>query len=342
MAAQERDVLSTPSARQRRTERPFEPYNANRDNFRSSPQKPVQVFEDLEKRPGMHKKTKSSVSLKSFIGGDKSKPSKPTPQEPDQAAKLKRPKSSTGLSALIPRSPRKLKAEAKSPVKEKENQTPPQTADIAPPPIWAQFATQQMQQAQLGTRIPLNGRIDVGMEAPSYTPKEYCPSKQGDVYECRPTLTRKTDPRPRQRPELIDTSPTRNLVAGTLSGVRKQLVSTTASPCLQHAPVLEERANENCPSPAVRGEIASKPLPSIGAGRPETMEDEAVSSHKRAKRGSRVMAAVAAFNGTPNEASKSPTRQAVVEIMDVKAIEKEFESLLVRYPHKSDAPNCSG
>ncbi|KAL8948786.1 MAG: hypothetical protein Q9183_007655, partial [Haloplaca sp. 2 TL-2023] len=160
MASQERDVLSTPSARQRHPERPFGPSNANSDNLRSSPQKPVQVFEDVEKRPGMHKKTKSSVSLKSFIVGDKSKPSKPTPQEPDQGAKLKRPKSSTGLSALIPRSPRKPKAETKSPVKEKENQTPPQTADLGPPPIWAQFATQQMQQAQLGARIPLNDRVE--------------------------------------------------------------------------------------------------------------------------------------------------------------------------------------
>ncbi|KAL8871307.1 MAG: hypothetical protein Q9174_002831 [Haloplaca sp. 1 TL-2023] len=328
MATKERDVLSTPSTRLRNTERPFGPYNANRDNHPSSPQKPVQVFEDVEKRPGMHKKTKSSVSLKSFIVGDKSKPAKPAPQESDEAAKLKRPKSSTGLSALIPRSPRKLKSEAKSPVKEKENQTPPQTADTTPPPIWAQFATQQLQQAQLGTRVPLNDRIDVAMETSLYTPKDHCPSKQSDLYECRPTLTHKTDSRPRPRSEHNVTSPTRNLVTGTLSGVRKHLVSTTSSPCLQHAPVLKERASENCPPPIMKGEMASKPLPSIGTGHAQTVGDQAASSDIRAKRGSRVMAAVAAFNGTPNEVYKSPTKQGVVEIMDVKAIEKEFESLL--------------
>ena len=57
-------------------------------------------------------------------------------------------------------------------------------------------------------------------------------------------------------------------------------------------------------------------------------EDSSKSASTMAKRGSRVMAAVAAFNGK----SKEQPREAVATKINVIAIENAFENLLVRVP----------
>ncbi|KAL8779680.1 MAG: hypothetical protein Q9213_006827 [Squamulea squamosa] len=200
-------------------------HNANRENIRSSPRKPVEVYEDVYKQPGMHKKTKSSMSLKSLIRNDKDKPSKPSSQELEDGTKLKRPKSSTGLSALLSRSkqPKEPKWERKSPTKDKENRTPPQTADLLPPPIWAQFATQQTTEPYKSTALPLNNRDDIEREIALYTPKDYSPSKQRNFYDIRPTLARKAESNIRSQSEILSSAGTRACTGTSMTSPQNQL-----------------------------------------------------------------------------------------------------------------------
>lgn len=310
-------------------EKPLGDHSANRENIRNSPRKSVQVYDDGYKRPGMHKKTKSSVSLKSLIGGDKVKSSRPSTQDSEDGVKLKRPKSSTALSALIAgtKSPKKSQSDHKSPTKEKENLTPPQIVGIAAPPIWAQFASQQPQNLHTGARAPLNGRIDLERETALYMPQDYSPSKQRNFHEYRPTLTRKPDLKPRPRSEFIDSSPTRSSVAETISGVRWQLGSNKTSPSQDKRIAVEERAKENCDPSSVG--LPPTPRPLLDTDRNSRQSIDAATAAAKVVRGSRVMAAVAAFNGAQAKVCDSATTQSAVEILDVKAIEKEFESLLV-------------
>ncbi|KAL9592002.1 MAG: hypothetical protein Q9179_007153 [Wetmoreana sp. 5 TL-2023] len=305
------------------SEKPLRDHNTNRENVRNPPRKLVEVYEDDEKRPGMHKKTKSSVSLKSLIGNDKGRSSKSQTQGSEDEVKLKRPKSSTGLSALLSRSksPEKSRPECKSPAKEKENRTPPQTADIAPPPIWAQFATPQKTNFTMTTRVPLNDRIDIEREAALYMPQEYSPSKQRNFHDCRPTLLRKTDSKHRPGSEVVGFGEVEGS-SETISGLRKQLEPEKAPPYQDKKGSTEERAYDRRPLEAV----ASPDKACNGFDRPSS--DAAATATTKFKRGPRVMAAVAAFNGAQKEVQETPTALSAPEILDVKAIENEFENLL--------------
>ncbi|KAL8825746.1 MAG: hypothetical protein Q9170_007677, partial [Blastenia crenularia] len=304
-------------------ERPLRDHDFNRENLRSSPRKPVNIFDDGDKRPSMHKKNKSSVSLKSLIGNDKSKPAKPSMQQPEKEVILKRPKSSTGLSALLSRSktPKDPKPECKSPIKDKENRTPPQTADLMPPPIWAQFASQHSQEPQMTTTVPLNDRAAIEQEATLYTPQEYSPSKQRNFYDYRPTLARKSDKKPRPRSEVV-CSTERNETVSTPSRAQKETVSVTGKP------PTKERQQE------VYGQGSEKSLQKDKSSQDAEKKADRASTENhpaavaKAKRGSRVMAAVAALNGSPTGAGEMPTNEPLVQIFDVKAIESEFETLL--------------
>ncbi|KAL8717515.1 MAG: hypothetical protein Q9225_005247 [Loekoesia sp. 1 TL-2023] len=304
--------------------RPLKDHNANRENIRSSPRKPVSIYEDDEKRPGMHKKSKSSVSLKSLIGNDKAKPPKPSTQQSEDRTVLKRPKSSTGLSALLSRSktPKESRPDHKSPVKDKENRTPPQTADLHPPPIWAQFATQQMQEPHVTMTVPLNDRINIEREATLYTPREYSPSKQRNFHEYRPTLARKTERKQRPRSEAIDSTETNAYIAETLSRAPKEIKQGQGeSPAKERHQEVYGQNSRSIPAKDQARQNAGKESngPSI---------DDSSNAHTKAKRGFRVMAAVAALNGNPKGVSDTPSNGPPVQILDVKAIESEFETLL--------------
>ncbi|KAL8932089.1 MAG: hypothetical protein Q9216_006966, partial [Gyalolechia sp. 2 TL-2023] len=297
-------------------------HNAGRENVRNPLHNPVNIYEDGGRRPGVHKKNKSSVSLKSLIGTDKGKPPKASLQRSEDAVVLKRPKSSTGLSALLSRSktPKGPKSDCKSPVKDKENRTPPQTADIVPPPIWAQFATQKPCEASLTTSVPLNDRVNFEREATLYTPQEYSPSKQRNFNDYRPTLTQKTDKKLRPRSEVIGSTEASNSNAETLSKVQKGLVNGESPVKERHQEVHAQGGNGSPKKEKTDQNIIKG---SNGADR-----DDCSTALIKAKRGSRVMAAVAALNASPADARDMSMKDSSVQIMDVNAIESEFETLL--------------
>jgi hypothetical protein len=118
----------------------------------------------------MHKKTKSSVSLKSLVGGTKTasrargrfhwRCRRRNQSRPRVSALLSRSKSSKGHKHEMPRV-----------LKDKENQTPPSSAGSEPPPIWAQCASQPIHETSNTTRVCLNDRRSVDEEMALYTPK---------------------------------------------------------------------------------------------------------------------------------------------------------------------------
>ncbi|KAL8993585.1 MAG: hypothetical protein Q9169_006236 [Polycauliona sp. 2 TL-2023] len=312
-----------------RTDSGLQDHNANRENLRSSPRKPVEVYEDDYKRPTMHKKTKSAVSLKSLIGNDRVKPAKLSRQESEDGTKLKRPKSSTGLSALLSRSkaPKEPKSELKSPTKDKENRTPPQTADMIPPPIWAQFSTQYTSEPRNSISIPSPTRLDVEKEIALYTPKEYSPSEQRNFHDYRPTLSRKPEPNSRPFSKYMSPDGTNPCVAMSVVGTQQQ-------------PNMEQHRQHYMVARRVNGEQTKiRPTRADARGSDDTKEGsraESVGSSSgtapsiatKMKRGSRVMAAVAAFGGTTDGACDTKPPTPSPPEFDTKAIESEFEMLL--------------
>ncbi|KAL8800517.1 MAG: hypothetical protein Q9182_005117 [Xanthomendoza sp. 2 TL-2023] len=297
-------------------ERQPKDHNANRENVGSSPRKPVEVYEDDEKRRGIHKKTKSSVSLKSLIGNDRVKPPKTFTLDSDGGTNLKRPKSSTSLSALLSRSKplKEPKTGYTSPAKDKENRTPPQTADILPPPIWAQFATQQSPEPSASAFIPLKDRVEIERQIALHALEEHSPSKHSNSLEQQSRLSRKTDTRSRPQSVIIsspagmESKHVPNLLAG---GSTKVITKENQRAVLDADP------------------RSTKTRPATDRGLAEVTNGVPPSPAAKVKQGSRVMAAVAAFNGTRGGAC-DPQRSIPAPFgLDTQAIETEFETLLV-------------
>lgn len=318
-------------------ERPLNDHNANRDNIRPSLGKPVEVYDDGEMRPSMHKKTKSSVSLKSLISSDKAKPLKTSSQQSEDGTKLRRPKSSTGLSALLsrsktPKAPKEPKPNSKSPLKDKENRTPPPTAGMLYPPIWAQFATQQTPEHRTPTTNPAKGRVEIEREIALYTPKEYSPSKQRDFYEFQPTLSRNPETKSQPRSDIISSHATKASVDTLVSGTRNQTGTGSEQTCpVRVGDSTKEKTKENHRPTHEKDLESIKTQPDADRGLAEVSNGVAASAAAKVKRGSRVMAAVAAFNGTRDGVREiQPLRPSPPEL-DVKAIETEFETLLVSW-----------
>ncbi|PCH00520.1 Diaphanous GTPase-binding [Penicillium occitanis (nom. inval.)] len=147
------------------------------------------------KREGLHKKTKSSVSLRALLGDREKKESRSSSDSPDEEGSLgktmKKMKSTTSLSAILKRSNRGRKGETVAEPKDKENRRP--VSEVVSP-IWAQFATQPLEDQTGNVYVPESQRT-LEDEMSLYTPKQYLPSKQRNFYDYQPTLAQK--PRPK-------------------------------------------------------------------------------------------------------------------------------------------------
>lgn len=311
----------SPSKQQLRDE------SRNKENLPSSPRKPVEVYEDKTKNHGAHKKTKSSVSLKSLMGNEKGSAAKIKSPKKEETTKPKKSKSSTSLSTLLsrPKSSKESQSGFILHQKDKENQTPPKTVDIAPPPIWAQFATQPVQESTSSRKVPLNDLHDVDGEMAKYTPRDYSPSKQRNFYDFqKPALARKAEPKPRPKSAFISSGTSKASFAETLSSLRKSVDGSRNSELSSQDS--HPRISEDNGKPFSKAEHSSPP---------SSKENRKVSNGSSksvitmGKRGSRVMAVVAAFNGKTKEPAKEPVKELPVIPIDVKGIENAFESLLV-------------
>ncbi|KAH0563253.1 hypothetical protein GP486_002177 [Trichoglossum hirsutum] len=278
-----------------------------------------------------HEKTLSSVSLSSFVAKQKEKGGKSKNEEgtgdesKDAGKKPKKSKSQTNLQALLsrPKSSRGYEQALESRnSKDKENRTPPTSPMAMPPPIYAQFTSQPLQSAAMTNR-PWGIVSDVDREMSLYTPQAYTPSKQRNfhgLYE-GPTLAKRdvvTSKRPKSA--YLPSSTSTSSFAETLAGIRK---SST---------------NRALPSVLSRDVSGKEKKPGAGQTRRVSWEERVLKQRSSgedsrpiaerpkegltvAKRGSRVMAAVAALNGKSKDSSKEVQ-------MSPKNIESAFEALL--------------
>ena len=254
------------------------------------------------------KRTRSSKNLMSLLDREKTKPRKNCSGE---GQKIKKSKSATSLSAIFSRpvsSKGRQDAEAKV-QKDKENQTPPET------PIWAQFATQGVAEISSTTKVPLNDDRRMQTEIDLYTPQTYTPSKQKNYpANEQPTLSGRPKAKPRPKSECISSNSTQSSISNTISGLRhsrqpqersKNVEDRSSKPCSDDQKQSRKRSEDHAqPSSDVRGATFSK-------------------------RGSRVMAAVAVFNGRSKELPQKPALNGAPQPLDPRAIESAFESLLV-------------
>lgn len=268
----------------------------------------------------MHKKTKSSVSLRSLVGGDRD--NKSSIQDTLNEAKPKKTKSSTNLAALLsrPKSSKSHKSEVLRVTKDKENQTPPNSAGSGPPSIWAQYASQPPQETSTATRERVNDRMSVDEEMALYTPKDYSPSKQRNFYDYeQPTLARRPEPKPRPKSAYLPSTTSLAALADTLSGRRKVSNDRSIHPAPRKDLVLAHgRSSEDKGRGSSEQAYSSRPG---GEGR-KVSSELIKDGFTLAKRGVRVMAAVAALNG------KSKEQEKEIKV-DTKLIDSAFEALLV-------------
>jgi len=243
-------------------------------------------------------------------------PKKRSEREEDKS--MKKSKSSTGLSALLsrPRSSKGLKDENTRQKKENGEQTPLNTVDLAPPPIWAQFATQGVQEAPSNYKVPLYDQKGIDDEIRRYTPGGYSPSKQRDFQDLqRPTLFGRSGAKPRPKSECLAPRPIQETFTETVSGLRRSArdksSSTAAASSQQETDTIYTASSQR---PSFKERKVSDDLASPGL--------------RVGKCGSRVMAAVTAFNDTAKELPKEPIQSVSRVELDPQAIGSAFETLL--------------
>ena len=300
--------------------------SGNGSNRIASPKKSIDARKENTSLGETQRMTRSA-SFKSFAGKEKAKAPNNGRQE-DEEIKMKKSKSSTGISTILsrPRSSKGGKTKESYHQKDKENETPPSSAGMAPPPIWAQFVTSGFEEPARTTKIPLNDR-SVEEEAALYTPRDYSPSKQRNFKDYQlPTLSQRGGLKSRPKSECIALYPTSASFAETVSGLRRPGRDTgQVDMSIQHQ---QSEVATDVDRKVFTEEKASTDTTSNVRNR-KVSNDSAGSDLPMAKRGSRVMAAVAAFNGKSKELPKEPPKETDTVQLDPKAIEIAFESLLV-------------
>ena len=256
-------------------------------------------------------RAKSGTTPEHAFGRFAASPSKQRADEAKDRGSLVKNKSSTGLSALFSKSkPSKADAngEAKQ-AKEKENQTPPNSAGIMPPPIWSEFSKQDGDGTPRTTKVPLNDSRAFGETQSRYRPSENSPTKGRDVFFDRPRLQSTT----RQ------TRPT-SFVGGS-SFVTQHIEITKPRPksYVQSSDAGEALPREDdFPSVSAAGSAQRYSDGNVGQGTGLTI----------AKRGSRVMAAVAAWNGKNKDGTNGSKEEKREDLNDPKQFESAFENML--------------
>lgn len=301
--------------------------DGNRNTTIALPKKSGNTWEETKSAAGENQMMSHSASFKSFARGEIEKSPKKESQR-EEENKMKKSKSSTSIAAILsrPRSSRGVKAEDLHHKQDKENQTPPSSAGMGPPPIWAQFTTQGFEEPAHTTKIPLNDQIAVKDEVALYTPRDYSPSKQRIFPDHQqPTLSRRMDSQPRPKSEYTAPYTTSASFAEVVSGLRRSGLNKSQVD-ISNQP--QQTGHTMNASRKLFAEENPKEIQRSLESR-KVNNDSAGSNVPMARCGSRVMAAVAAFNGKAKELPKDPPNETESFQLDPKAIESAFESLLV-------------
>lgn len=247
---------------------------------------------DAANGKSLHKKTKSSVSLKSLLNKDKKEPEPKAPRN-DHDSKQKKPKktkSTTSLSGIFKRSQRGKK-DTSYDKEDKENAGLTRSSNEMPPPPIPRSRTHSIQSQLSGRYMPPSGR-SLEEEMSLYTPRGYSPSSQRNFHDFqRPSLTKR--PEPKWRPKSEYGSSSTSSVKDILHSMHKRSPSAGSI-----------KSNSSRTHPLAERPPAEKRKTSSG------------------NRGSRVMAAIAAFSAKDKNFDKPKS-------VDTKEIESEFERLLV-------------
>ena len=245
------------------------------------------------------RRTRSSKYLKSLLDKPKSKPES---SKQEGVKGHKRAQSAVTSYSVFP----KVSAPG---VQAHQPQDAPDKENARPPPIWSQFAT--VPEPPSGVKIPLNDRFDATEEALRYTPKEYSPSKQRSYAPNeQPTLGRRTQAlgRPRPKSENLTASISQSSFVDTLAALRHSRRSQDYS---QHS---DQRRNSH-----------------VGEAPMAVVQSPQLSELTVNKRGSRVRAAVAAFNtkSKREEPDVQVQTQPQSQTLDPTRVNQAFESMLV-------------
>lgn len=287
-------------------QQPLSEITANRDAGDGPPKSPTK-----SDGIGLHKKTKSVVSLKSLISYMERKDNKTEdlPDEESQEWKPKKAKSANSLTAILKRSQRGRKNSTASSKDNKENRSP---SDSLPSPVWTQY-TARSSLEQPAPRRSQDTRRTLHDEVSLYTPRGYGPQEQRNFYDFhQPSLTKRTEPKPRPKSEIL-----------TGNRKMKEVLSAMRTPSDNAYPT-------NAPEPS---------SPTKPQGRPRRFSRPRSRSRSRSgieqkseqkpeqkpesnpQKISRVQAAISAFNAKEQGAD--------LHRMSVKELESEFEKLLV-------------
>ncbi|KAL9115188.1 MAG: hypothetical protein Q9227_000982 [Pyrenula ochraceoflavens] len=269
-------------------------------------------------QPALHKRTKSSVSLKGLMREKEKKPETTNnvnkkQVEVDDDSKLKRPKSSTSLAAL-------LQSKGKSPKKSqdtknlnKENTTPPSSAGatgIVRSPIWEQFATQPFEDQFGKVYSPERKERIIRADTDPFLPKshsEYFPSQLQDFYGAVPDPI---DERPPQRPYLEHRS--------SRSSIFKEEGLDDESPICSPLPQSID------PSTRPKSAKTSEERPRLG----KTTSNTSQASDMTQKRSSKVISAINTLSFRSKDLPSTPVQPPSKQPLSPAEIDTEFETML--------------
>ncbi|KAI9890643.1 MAG: hypothetical protein M1814_003712 [Vezdaea aestivalis] len=309
------------------------PLGESHHNKHSSPPETGAASKGLYAQSSSHKKTLSAVSLVSLVSKeDKGKKGRNRSKTTSGGTAVsvqkppKKQKSQTGLGALFSR-PKSSKGDPFMEGRDKENEGPPKSAHADPPPIWAQFATTGVPAAGEKPQFEpsLHSVRDLDDEISLYTPSVYGVNQQRNFHNfAQPSLSRRPSAANQERSRAADrphsvqipTSASSSTFREALNGARKfsneRIYPSIAS---------RERYGHHRKS----SDVSNVSRHSESSGHNHNPEIAALSSVPRekltiAKRGARVMAAVAAFNNKSKAVEPN-----VHESIDIDAA---FEALL--------------
>ena len=305
---------------------PLTERNDNGGLTKSSPRKRAQQLDQVVERPSaLHKRGKSTISLKGLAAQVVGKENDKGQEEDKDVAtgKPKKSKSSTNLASLLsrPRSFGRGATKGSVQSRDKENVTPPGSAITAPPtPIWAQFATTKpLEYTESTTKVPLNDGVNQYNQPISYdtygVPLSKCTSSHDDD---RPALK----PRPKSTYGGY-ASTTKFAFAEAVAGLRKPSLGRK-QPDSAHDEASKGKQSHDSPK-KVQQPAAKSVEKSLAIDTKAIQAGKAGKEAEGSKTPSRVKAAVAAWD----DKSKKPKPASKDVALDSEAIEMEFESLLV-------------
>ena len=236
----------------------------------------------------------------------------------DGAASPKKSMSSTNISSMFAKINRSSKDLAVVAPKDKENSTPPSSSNGHPEtPIWSQFSSRDRRASRPSTRDSKSSSINE--EIDRYTPQNYSPSKQRnfDATRDQPSLRPTLNSRPKSA-HVLGTEGLAAAIGRTLSSRRPSVESRHSE---DSSRLRDQQASRRTSGgPPVMARVHSGERKVSGSSTEQAPVKEKLNI---AKRGGRVMAAVAAFQGKTKDQLLSTG-----VTLDPKAVDVAFEAVL--------------